>query len=92
MKKLLTVMGGKFEFSAQGSDLAPFVGNGTKIKIHSEIKQPLEPTLCKKNQILFISSYFLCFSVLNIIHYIFSGKNLKQLCGNLVLVYHDFSK
>ena len=26
---------------AQGSDLAPFVGNGTKIKIPSEIKPPL---------------------------------------------------
>ena len=24
-----------------GSDLAPFVGNGTKIKIHFEIKPPL---------------------------------------------------
>ena len=34
-------MGGKFKFSDQGSDLAPFVGNGTKIKIPSEIKPPL---------------------------------------------------
>ena len=31
-------MGGKFKFYAQGSDLAPFDGNGTKIKIPSEIK------------------------------------------------------
>ena len=32
---------GKLKFSAQGSNLAPFVGNGTKIKISSEIKPPL---------------------------------------------------
>ena len=30
-----------FIFSAQRSDLAPFIGNGTKVKIHSEIKPPL---------------------------------------------------
>ena len=30
-----------FKFSAQGSDLAPFIGNGTKVKIFSEIKPPL---------------------------------------------------
>jgi hypothetical protein len=34
-------MGGKFYFFAQGSDFAPFVGNGTKIKICYEIKLPL---------------------------------------------------
>ena len=34
-------MDGKLKFSAQGSNLAPFVGNGTKIKIPSEIKPPL---------------------------------------------------
>ena len=38
LNKLLTVMGEKFKFSAQGSDLAPFVANGTKYKIPSEIK------------------------------------------------------
>ena len=30
-------MGGKFKFSAQGSDLAAFVGYGTKIQIPSEV-------------------------------------------------------
>ena len=30
-----------FNLSAQGGDLAPFVGNGTKVKIPSAIKQPL---------------------------------------------------
>ena len=30
-----------FKFSAQGSDLAPFVGNLTKVKIPSEIEPPL---------------------------------------------------
>ena len=30
-----------FKFSAQGSDLVPFVGNLTKVKIPSEIKPPL---------------------------------------------------
>jgi hypothetical protein len=34
-------MGGKFKCSAQGWALAPFVGNGTKDKIPSEIKPPL---------------------------------------------------
>ena len=36
-------MGEKFKFSAQGSDLAPFVSNGTKFKIPSGpwIKPPL---------------------------------------------------
>ena len=32
---------GKFKFSAQDSDLAPFVANRTKVKIPSEIKPPL---------------------------------------------------
>ena len=41
LNKLFTVLCGKFKFSAQGSDLAPFVGNGTKFKIPSEIKPPL---------------------------------------------------
>ena len=41
LSKLLTVMGAKFKFSAQGSDLAPFIGNGTKVKNPSEIKAPL---------------------------------------------------
>ena len=31
---------GIFKFSAQNSDLAPFVANGTKVKIPSEIKPP----------------------------------------------------
>jgi hypothetical protein len=30
-----------FKFSAQGQDLAHIVGNGTKVKISSEIKPPL---------------------------------------------------
>ena len=30
------------KFSAQGRDLAPFFGNGTKVKIPSEIKLPLD--------------------------------------------------
>ena len=38
--KLFAVMGGKFKFSDQGSDLAPFVGNGNKLK-PSDIKPPL---------------------------------------------------
>ena len=39
--KLFAVMGGKFKFSDQGSDLAPFVGNGNKLKILSDNKPPL---------------------------------------------------
>ena len=42
--KLFTGMGEKFKFSAQRSDLAPFVGNGIKIKIPFEIKSPLSRT------------------------------------------------
>jgi hypothetical protein len=38
---LLTVKGGKFKLSAQGRDFAPVCGNGTKVKIISEIKLPL---------------------------------------------------
>ena len=33
--------GEKFKISAQGPDLAPFVGNVAKVKIPSEIKLPL---------------------------------------------------
>jgi hypothetical protein len=35
-------MDGKIKKFAQESDMAPFVGNGTKIKIPSEIKPPLD--------------------------------------------------
>ena len=45
LNKLFPVMGGKFKFPAQESDLAPFVGNGTKFKIPSEIKLPLHSTI-----------------------------------------------
>ena len=41
MNKLFSVKGEKFKLSAQGRDLALFVGNGTKVKIPSEIKPPL---------------------------------------------------
>ena len=34
-------MGGKLKFSAQGSAMAPFIDNGSKVKILSEIKSPL---------------------------------------------------
>ena len=40
MNNLLTVKGGKFKFSAQENDLAPFVGNGTKVKVPPEINPP----------------------------------------------------
>ena len=39
--KLFTVMGGKFKCSDQASDLAPFFGNGNKLKIPFNIKPPL---------------------------------------------------
>ena len=35
-----------FKFSTQGSDLAPFIGNGTKVKIPYEIKPPLNKVIC----------------------------------------------
>ena len=35
--KSFNLMGGKFKFYTQGSDLASFVGNGTKIRIPSDI-------------------------------------------------------
>ena len=41
LNKLFTEKGEKFESSAQGQDLASFVGNVSKIKIPSEIKPPL---------------------------------------------------
>ena len=40
LNKLFNVMGGKFKFSAQDSELAPFIGNGTKFKIPSKIQLP----------------------------------------------------
>ena len=46
LNKLFTEKGGKFKLSPQGRNLAPFVGNGTKVKIPSNIKQPL-PDLVK---------------------------------------------
>ena len=30
-----------FKFSAKGRDLAPFIGNGTKVKVPNELKPPL---------------------------------------------------
>ena len=33
-----------FKFSARESNLVPFIGNGAKVKIPSEIKPPLEET------------------------------------------------
>ena len=39
--KLFTVKGGKFKLFDQLRDLAPFIGNGTKVKIPSEINLPL---------------------------------------------------
>ena len=47
---LFTDMGGKSKFSAHESDLAPFVGNGTKVKIPSEI---IKLTLTKMSRIPF---------------------------------------
>jgi hypothetical protein len=47
LNKLITEKGRKFELSAQGQDLAPFNGNGTKVKIPSEIKLPFT----KSNQL-----------------------------------------
>ena len=41
LKENIHLLGGKFKFSAQGSNLSPFVGNGTKNKIPSDIKPPL---------------------------------------------------
>ena len=43
LNKLFTEKGGNFDISAQGRDLAPFVGNESKVKIPSEIK------LCSTN-------------------------------------------
>ena len=43
----ITVMSGNSNFSAQVNDLAPFVDNGTKIKIPSESKPPLHYSIIK---------------------------------------------
>ena len=47
------------KFSAEKMDLAPFFGNGTKVKILSEIRPPLVLTWGKQNKlnylIIFIS-------------------------------------
>ena len=41
MNQLFTVKSGKFRLSAQRRNLAPFVGNGTNVKMLYEIKLPL---------------------------------------------------
>ena len=43
---LLLTVNNVFKFSAQGSNLTPFIGNGTKVKIPSEIEPPLSFELC----------------------------------------------
>ena len=50
------------KFSAQGRDLAPFLGNGTKVKIPSEIKPPLEYDYFEKCQgtIEYVALTLLC--------------------------------
>ena len=51
LNMLFTEKGEKLKFSARVSDLPLFIGNGTKVKIPSEIKQPLILQLskaCKK--------------------------------------------
>ena len=62
-QKIFTILGGKFKFSAQGHDLTPFVGNGTKFKITSEIKPPLvdppETHSGKKQKLIFYSLIWL---------------------------------
>ena len=63
----LTITGNNlFKFSAQESDLAPFVDNGTKVKIPSEIKPPLAFLHRKldKNDVIF--KYFNHNSISNI--------------------------
>ena len=40
-KIVVYYFGQEIQISAQGHDLAPFVGNGTKVKIPSEINPPL---------------------------------------------------
>ena len=63
MNKLFTVKGGKFKLSAQGRDLALFVGNGTKVIILSEIKLPLLKKVCTlfcfRSTILILLAWFL---------------------------------
>ena len=55
---LFTEKGGKFNFSAQGWDLAPFVINGIKAIIPSEIKPPLDYSLFSTSVTSFGSESF----------------------------------
>ena len=54
LNKLLTEKALKFEFSAQWSDLALFVGNGTKVKIPSEIKPLLVSSILAKDKVQYV--------------------------------------
>ena len=47
----------EFKFSAQKSALAPFIGNGTKVKIPSEMKPPLKGDNNKNHFIMRLSSW-----------------------------------
>ena len=87
--KLLIVMAGKFKFSAQGSDLAPFVGNGTKIKISSDIKQPL---VCKDTKLFFFLHIFLCFSCLPCLFKKNLSPNFHYDWNQITDLSHDFRK
>jgi hypothetical protein len=54
---LFTFVGEKFKFSAQESDLAPFVANGTIFTTPSDIKPPLvrgRGLFCRRGSLLFI--------------------------------------
>ena len=57
MNTLFTAKGKKFEFSAQGSDLVPLVGNETKVKIPSEIKLPLVHIVFDRVQYIFKTGF-----------------------------------
>jgi hypothetical protein len=50
-----TTVNNLFKFSAQRTDLAPYIGNGTKVKIPFEIKPPLQVAHYLK---IFFSFYF----------------------------------
>ena len=53
---MFTVKGGKFKLSAQGRNLAPFVGNETIVKIPSDYKLSLIQSRTRKS--LFVSDEF----------------------------------
>ena len=77
------------KFSAQGSDLAPFIGNGTKFQIPSEIKPPLNITWPNAEVMLFDG--FSRFGIIKVAIVHLEFQHIKNALENYVKLLDHFS-